>query len=249
MKNNDKYNYNLKNIGNWRKEFNKEILEKTREAQQKYNFDMGPNNNSTHNNEADAVKHALMQAILIYRSGGLDIPARFLGNYHELEGDWSKQPIQEKNMDLWNNQIGRGLALEVLKDLKSKHLGKPKNQKEFEDEFLKKLYKKLQNGELITKPFEDKRSYKDLQKSQITGQASNLKYSNHIYTREEIGKMSTDDYAKHEPAILKQMKEKGIPTKKELEQSQRKSTNKTSNTSNSNRHWVTINGNHILIDK
>ena len=183
MKNNDKYNYNLKNIGNWRKEFNKEVLEKTRTAQQKYNFDMGPDNNSTHNNEADAVKHALMQAILIYRSGGLDTPARFLGDHHEREGDWSNQPIQEKNMDLWNNQIGRDLAHEVLKDLKSKHLGEPKNQQEFEDEFLKRLYEKMQNGELITKPFEDTRSYKDLQKGQPTGQALNI---NNLNTERRI---------------------------------------------------------------
>jgi len=36
-----RYNYNLKNIGDWRKEFNKEILDKTIEYQNKYNFDIG----------------------------------------------------------------------------------------------------------------------------------------------------------------------------------------------------------------
>ena len=75
-------------------------------------------------------------------------------------------------------------------------------------------------------------------------------YANkHIYTREEIGKMSTDKYAKHEPAILKQMKEKGIPTKRELEEHRSKTSGKSSNGNNADGRWVTINGNHVLIDK
>ena len=60
--------------------------------------------------------------------------------------------------------------------------------------------------------------------------------------------MSTDEYAKHEPAILKQMKEKGIPTQRELEEGKRKTSGTGSNNSNSDGHWVTINGNHVLID-
>ena len=79
--------------------------------------------------------------------------------------------------------------------------------------------------------------------------SDNPKLQPHIFTREEIGKMSTDEYAKHEPAILKQMKEKGIPTKRELEEHRSKTSGKSSNGNNADGRWVTINGNHILIDK
>lgn len=67
---------------------------------------------------------------------------------------------------------------------------------------------------------------------------------NRIFTREDIAGMTTDEYTKNEPAILKQWKEKGIPTKRELENRQSKSSVKK----NSGGRWVTINVNHVLIE-
>ena len=46
---------------------------------------------------------------------------------------------------------------------------------------------------------------------------------------------------------MKQMKEKGIPTKRELEEHQRKTSDKNSNSNNTDGRWVTINVNHVLI--
>ena len=224
------YDYSLKNIKNWRKEFNREVFDKTLEYQKKYNFDIGKGEHATWNNEADAFKHALMQALLVYKAGGMELPARVLGNFHEFEGDISGQPQNEKLMDLFNNKVGRELAVEVLKELKKEHLGELKNQKEFENLFAEKLFQKMKSGELITNP-DDVRKFTE---------------SNHIYTREEINKMSTDEFAKHENAIMKQLREKGIPTNSQLQKHNQKSSAGNSANSNNGR-WITINGNHVLI--
>lgn len=81
--------------------------------------------------------------------------------------------------------------------------------------------------------------------NQPTGFAAPIK-PNHIYTREEINKMTTDEFVKHENAIMKQLREKGIPTKSQLQKHNQKSSAGNSANSNDGR-WVTINGNHVLI--
>ena len=298
---NKKYNYDLKNIKDWRKEFNREIIDKTVEYQNKYNFDIGTGKHATWNNEADAFKHAFMQAKMVYKSGGIELPATILGNYHEfIEGN-KIQSEGEKNMDLWNNYIGRQVATEVLKELKSEHLGEIKNQKEFEDRVAEKIYQKMQNGELITNP-NDTRRYEDLIKGNPTGGASPIEerpFSRQeiarmtpeefqanesiimeqlekgrildekvdydiqfphgcYYTREDIAKMSSKEYRKHEKDILKQMKKQGIPSEKYLPKGEKSRYSKSqssgglsgtnSGSEASDGHWVTINGNHVLID-
>ena len=75
----------------------------------------------------------------------------------------------------------------------------------------------------------------------------NPKLTPHIYTREEISKMTTDEFTKHEPNIMKQLKEKGIPNKKEVEMSEKSKHLKNTKSSSNDGKWVTINGNHILI--
>jgi len=71
--------------------------------------------------------------------------------------------------------------------------------------------------------------------------------SEQIFTREQIKNMSTDEFLRNEKAIMKQMKEKGIPTNKELEQ-KRKQTNFSTAKSSAKGRWVTINGNHVFIE-
>ena len=91
--------------GKGRKVFNSYIVHKTKEYQKKYGFDIG-DGNSTHNNEADAFKHAYMQWVLGYYFGN-DI-AKKLGDMHEKETP--NAPSGETNMDKWNNAIGREIA-------------------------------------------------------------------------------------------------------------------------------------------
>ena len=78
---------------------------------------------------------------------------------------------------------------------------------------------------------------------------------NRIFTREEIGKMTPEEYQKNEPAIMAQMKEQGIPTKAQAESKTANSASKSSgnsrssgSSSSSDGNWVTINGHHVLLD-
>lgn len=59
-----------------KKLFSNKIVNDTIKYQQKYGFNIGENN-STWNNEADAFKHTYMQALLVYKSGGLNLPAKY----------------------------------------------------------------------------------------------------------------------------------------------------------------------------
>lgn len=78
---------------------------------------------------------------------------------------------------------------------------------------------------------------------------------NRIFTREEIGKMTPEEYQKNEPAIMQQMKESGIPTKSQADVKRSNSSSKSGGNSKASGgspsgdgNWVTINGNHILLD-
>lgn len=71
-----------------------------------------------------------------------------------------------------------------------------------------------------------------------------------IYTREDISKMSTDEYSKNEKEILAQMNSIGVPFKKDLPsnvKTHEKEKNYATSSSNADGKWVTINGNHVLI--
>lgn len=131
-------------------------LKQTYKYQKKYGFKMGTGEDGTHNNEADAFKHAFMQAyatICINRGW-----AKLGGDFHEYI-DGRNYDKKENNMDLWNNSIGR----EVAENLK-KILGKKFNNysiKELSDMASDIIIEKMKNGELITNP-DDKRSYKKM---------------------------------------------------------------------------------------
>ena len=69
-----------------------------------------------------------------------------------------------------------------------------------------------------------------------------------IYTREDISKMSTDEYSKNEKEIMAQMNSIGIPYKNDLPSNiKTHEKEKSYATSSSDGKWVTINGNHVLI--
>ena len=61
-----------------------------------------------HNGNADAFRHAFVSAAMTQDFGSL--AANLAGQANELRGDWNGQPEDERNMDLHNNEIGRGLA-------------------------------------------------------------------------------------------------------------------------------------------
>lgn len=214
------------------KKYNAEIYAKTKKYQKFYGFDIGKGEHDTHNNQADAFKHAFAAADMTLKTtAGI---SKALGNKHEDDGRTKMgQSSGEENMDKWNNAEGRKIAQKIEKQIKNPTLVKLyESSGKLDDIIAKEVMKKMNEGKLITNP-SDKRKY--------TGFATNID-KNKIFTREDIGKMSTEDFQKNEPAIMKQMKETGIPIKADA-----KSQSNTSSGSE-DEHWVTINGAHVLLD-
>lgn len=140
-----------------RKAFNSYVLNSTREYQKKYGFELGEGGEETHNNEADAFKHAYMQWLLDYYFDA-DIATR-LGNMHEDETPNAN--IGERNMDLWNNSIGREIAEEMRKSISLTTFESPK------DIAARKIVEKIKNGDIITTP-EDPRKFENMELERLT---------------------------------------------------------------------------------
>lgn len=156
--------------------FNWLVNHETRKAQQKYGFDMTKHEYSysnTHNNEADAFKHAYMSWFLAWYVS--DKKSKELGDMHEDETP--NAPAYERNMDLWNNEIGREIAYE-MKNKYGKAAGilGPEWASEIASEM---IWKKMQQGDLITNPFKDKRRYKNME-------LERLNENDRIYTEDEF---------------------------------------------------------------
>ena len=175
--------------------------EKAEEYAKKYNL----KENSTikgWNDEIDAFRHTYMQAYIAANQN--EKIAKIIGDVYEKFGDYTEsQTAKERNMDLWNNEIGRQIGIEIINEIS--HFKDITTQKMFEDMIAEKIYQKMRNGELITDP-NDKRRHEDLKKGNPTGGASNIE--EHIFSRQEIGGMSPDEFKKYESLIMEQL-EKG----------------------------------------
>lgn len=153
------------------------------------------------NDEADAFRHAYMQASLTLNSNK-EI-ANVIGASNEALGDIAhKQDPKEKNMDLWNNAVGREIGNEVKKEIKG--IEKSFTKEQIEDMIAVKINERIKNGDLITDPSADKRSYEKKKQGSATGYAADVN-SQKTFTREEIAKMSPEEFAKNEKEIMRQM--------------------------------------------
>ncbi len=195
------------------KNFNNEIHNKTMNYQKQYGFEYNKNDpkHPTWNNEADAFKHAFMQAVLTNRY--YDWASKIGGDIHEIDNLLKNAPKSESNMDWWNNKIGREIAKEVYKQTKGLNV----TDKQIEDIYAQKIVERMRNGDLITSP-KDQRAQTIPQKiketfNYFTGQAAPI---DSIYTREMIDKMSSDEYLQHEPMIMEQLRTQGIPREKDI---------------------------------
>lgn len=225
------YNYNKYNLakiyGNW-------VFDDTINYQRKYKFEMGQGEHAIWNNEADAFKHTFMQAQLSLMFG--EFAAKQLGNKHERDGNNKMgQSKGEENMDLWNNHQGREIAKEIIKEYGA--IQYPFSQRT-KDIIAQKVMEKMKKGDLITHP-SDKRRYHE--KGTPTGGAAPAK----PYTREQIGNMTSEEFAQNEKAIMDQWGKIGIPSERDLPKE--KSKNSSNKSDSSGGKWVTINGNHVLI--
>jgi hypothetical protein len=99
---------------------------------------------TSHNGAWDAFRHAYASGAMT-RENSEEI-ARLFGDLNEIKGDLlNNQPGYEKNMDLWNNAIGR-------------QVGRNSNSN---NEVAQGVYAALKRGDLITDPLHDDREFYD----------------------------------------------------------------------------------------
>lgn len=130
--------------------FKQEMFNEAGNYQKIYGYETNPDpNHASWNNEADAFKHAFMQAIGVQR---YNVPiAAIFAKGHELKGRFdSGQPEAEENMDNWNNRVGREIGLELREMLKNDP--GVKNDRCVKNLAAELVMQKMREGKLITTP-------------------------------------------------------------------------------------------------
>lgn len=177
------------------REYSERLDKKTMEYQKKYGFELNPlEGHRTWNVEADAFKHAFMGADLTFDYSNLG--SFVLGIFHESQTP--NNPQGEWNMDSWNNNKGREIAKEIIREYGA--LQYPFSQK-IKDIIAQKVMEKMQNGELITHP-DDKRKYENLLNGNPTGYASQVE----PFSRQQIGRMTLEKFTQNEALIMEQLR-------------------------------------------
>ena len=91
-------------------------------------------------------------------------------------------------MDKWNNQQGREIANEIIKEYGI--IAKTYNDDKLGDIIAEKINQRMKEGKLITNP-NDKRKFEERE--------------NKTFTRQDIEKMTPEEFAQNEKEIFKQM--------------------------------------------
>lgn len=198
---------NMANNKQVRNNFNNEMVNKTWQYQKKYGFETSPRQGHEFwNNEADAFKHAFGSAEMFFNMGKWGSLAG--GIYHENETP--NNPQGEWNMDSWNNNQGREIAKDILKQYGNQVY--KMSDKQRSDLIAEKIMEKMRSGKLITKP-DDPRKYdgkveniiNEIKKrwdGNLTGQALPIE----PFTRQQIGRMTPDEFARNEALIMEQLR-------------------------------------------
>jgi len=143
---------------------------------------------------------------------------------------------------------------------------KQKNLEIFGDSnnnFPPKLFTREEISKMTPEEFKqnEKTIMEQMKNGQIKSATTNINYENYknpetgksrIFTREDVQKMSSDEYAKYENEINSQVKTIGLPFERDLPDNTptyKKEKSKSYSTSSKDGKWVTINGNHVLIEK
>lgn len=194
----------MMSISDIRRDFNAKIHSDTVKYQRQYGFEIGTGEQATWNNEADAFKHAYMQACLSIESNNLFSGA--IGYYHELEGKETYKG--ERNMDLWNNKIGRDVVKGLKRDYGDMWKYMPKDMKK--DLAAEKIVKLMREGELITHP-SDPRKFRNMDLERI-------KNKDKVFYKGEFDSMDEERQEKLLRQYSRQFVENGwkIPEKSEL---------------------------------
>ncbi len=178
----------------------KELMEQLMTESHNFAKKHGLVSSTNHNDAVDGFRHTYSSAYLVYKYGSL--ATKVEGNMHELLG---QNPSNEKVMDYYNNQVGREIGERLKKDMKNLKFNS-------EDEI--KQYLAFQ----VNSAIKEKKVITDLKDKRIEATLKNMPdHPLRVYTREDIDKMTSKEFEKNEKAIMKQMKEKGVPTNAEAQ--------------------------------
>jgi len=181
----------------------------------------GYSSSTNHNDSVDAFRHTYSNAYTAYKNGKL--ASKIIGDSYEI---LSQNPSKEKAMDYYNNQVGREIGEKLSKNISNM---KFKNEDEIKQYIAFEVDRAIQEKRVIT----------DLKDKRIEATLKNMPdHPLRIYTREDIDKMTKKEFKNKEKAIMKQMSEKGVPSKAEA----------NAKVESGDGHWVTINGNHVFIE-
>jgi hypothetical protein len=191
-----------------REELNRESLKYTYKYHKIRGFKINTGEGTAHNNDADAFKHAFMQAYLMIVHP--NHPAKTIGDYHEYIEGWNYDR-KENNMDLWNNSIGR----EIVHDLKC-ILGRnysKYSKGELLDIVSEQICDRMENGDLITDPHKDKRLFKHMEYDRLKD-SDRVFYNGELYDGmdEEERERFADYYFKYKNRMQSEM-----PSKSQLD--------------------------------
>ena len=159
------------------------------------------------NDEIDAFRHCFSQALLTLKfSEGF---AKNFGTVYEIQGDiLDHQDRNERNMDQWNNAIGRDVAQEVQKEISGKKL-KPQ---QIEDIVAEKVVKHIKNGDLITNPKTDRRKY-----NEKTFKDRIFDIKNRIFHKNEVSMKDLDNPILRDAFLEQALEYEPMPTKEALD--------------------------------
>ena len=188
------------------KYFYSDYIGKSAKYGEKYKLKKGPVKPGW-NDEIDAFRHCFSQALLSLKfSEGF---AKNFGTIYEIQGDiFDQQESEERNMDQWNNAVGRDIAGEVQKEISGKKL----TPQQIEDIVADKVYKHMKNGDLITNPFTDKRKF-----NEKTFKDRIFDIKNRIFHKNEVSMKDLDNPILRDAFLDQALEYEPMPTKEALD--------------------------------
>ena len=188
------------------KYFYSDYIGKSAKYGEKYKLKKGPVKPGW-NDEIDAFRHCFSQALLTLKfSEGF---AKNFGTVYEIQGDiFDQQESEERNMDQWNNALGREIAQEVQKEISDKKL----TPQQIEDIVADKVYKHMKNGDLITNPFTDKRKF-----NEKTFKDRIFDIKNRVFHKNEVSMKDLDDPILRDVYLDQALEKTSMPTKEALD--------------------------------
>ena len=246
--------YNMYQSKEAQDNFNNEMVKKTWQYQKIYKFETKPKKgNEFWDVEADAFKHTFGSAILYFRYG--DWGSTVAGIRHESQT--KNNPKDEWNMDSWNNDQGRKIAKEIIKEYGKDFYDK--NPEKCEKIIAAKTMVKMRNGELINHP-DDKRKFQGVlerldrirteirdsldKKGKPTGQAAPISNSVKTVSSPKIDSPKTPSQ-NFSDMIRQKYKTQQAKSNEKFNQIFKWHS---SGQNTGNGHWVTMNGAHVFIE-